>query len=173
MAGSSRPDLGGGGSFREGPQLSGAGTPRALAEPPPLAQYLPLESFPVGDHKQSRATELRRVLGVTVEAEQSFGLVQTKPLPSIASEELKRIRGGVVESSAKAKYMLLTSYCTLLLQSALLINLQPVKCCAGRKPSRCRILFRSWISTGTLSRGGGRGAKEVRLRGHQGVGRVP
>ncbi|KAB8085371.1 hypothetical protein EE612_008193 [Oryza sativa] len=103
MAGSSRPDLGGGGSFREGPQLSGAGTPRALAEPPPLAQYLPLESFPVGDHKQSRATELRRVLGVTVEAEQSFGLVQTKPLPSIASEELKRIRGGVVESSAKAK----------------------------------------------------------------------
>ncbi|XP_006645340.1 uncharacterized protein LOC102711847 isoform X1 [Oryza brachyantha] len=101
MAGSSRPDLGGG--FREGPQLSGAGTPRALAEPPSLAQYLPLESFPVGDHKQSRATELRRVLGVTVEAEQSFVLVQTKPLPSIASEELKRIRGGVVESSTKAK----------------------------------------------------------------------
>ncbi|KAL5222885.1 hypothetical protein ABZP36_027598 [Zizania latifolia] len=100
MAGSSRPDLGG--SFREGPPLSGAGTPRALAEKP-LAQYLPLESIPVGDHKQSRATELRRVLGVTVEAEQSFGLVQTKPLPSIASEELKRIRGGVVESSAKAK----------------------------------------------------------------------
>uniref|UniRef100_A0A0D9VAR1 Uncharacterized protein n=1 Tax=Leersia perrieri TaxID=77586 RepID=A0A0D9VAR1_9ORYZ len=102
MAGSSRLDVGGGG-FREGPQLSGAGTPRALAEPPPLAQYLPLESFAVGDHKQSRAMELRRVLGVTVEAEQSFGLVQTKPLPSIASEELKRIRGVVVDSSAKAK----------------------------------------------------------------------
>lgn len=99
MAGSSRPDLAG--SFREGSQLSAAGTPRALPEPPSL------EPFPVGDHKQSRTTELRRVLGVTVEAEQSFGLVQTKPLPSIASEELKRIRGGVVESSTGAKYVLL------------------------------------------------------------------
>lgn len=105
MAGSSRPDLAG--SFREGSQLSAAGTPRALTEPPSLAQFLSLEPFPVGDHKQSRTTELRRVLGVTVEAEQSFGLVQTKPLPSIASEELKRIRGGVVESSTGAKYVLL------------------------------------------------------------------
>ncbi|KAG8053831.1 hypothetical protein GUJ93_ZPchr0001g30177 [Zizania palustris] len=99
MAGSSRPDLSG--SFREGPPLSGAGAPRGPAEP--LTQCLPLEPIPVGDHKQSRATELRRVLGVTAEAEQSFGLLQTKPLPSIASEELKRIRGGVVESSTKAR----------------------------------------------------------------------
>ncbi|KAL6613744.1 hypothetical protein ACP70R_036014 [Stipagrostis hirtigluma subsp. patula] len=101
MAGSSRPDAAG--RFREGPQPSAAGTPRAVAEPRSPAQYLSLEPLPVGDSKQSRTAELRRVLGVAVEAEQPFGLVQTKPLPSIASEELKRIRGGVVEASARAR----------------------------------------------------------------------
>ncbi|KAG8061231.1 hypothetical protein GUJ93_ZPchr0003g16475 [Zizania palustris] len=75
-------------------------TPRGLAEP--LTQCLPLEPIPVSDHKQSRATELRWVLGITVEAEQLFRLLQTKLLPSIASEEFKRIRGGVMESSTKA-----------------------------------------------------------------------
>ncbi|KAL6853349.1 hypothetical protein ACP4OV_019378 [Aristida adscensionis] len=102
MAGGSRPDAAAGGS-REGPQPPAAGTPRAAAaEPRSPAQYLSLEPLPLGD-KQSRAAELRRVLGVAAEAEQPFGLVQTRPIPSIASEELKRIRGGVAESSARAR----------------------------------------------------------------------
>jgi hypothetical protein len=94
---------GGGGSAVAGGSFS-AGTPRGapLTEPPSLSQYLSLDPLPVGDHKHSRAAELRRALADS--AEPPFAL---RPLPPAVAEELRRIRGGVAESSARAKYTLL------------------------------------------------------------------
>ncbi|CAM0885373.1 unnamed protein product [Alopecurus aequalis] len=93
--GSSRPDAAAGGSFP-------AGTPRGApsTEPPSLAQYLSLEPLPVGDHKHSRAAELRRALADS-SAEPPFALAQGRP--PAAADELRRIRAGVAESSTRAK----------------------------------------------------------------------
>lgn len=93
-----------GGGAAGGSSISGgsfpAGTPRGApsTDPPSLAQYLSLDPLPVGDHKHSRAAELRRALADS--AEPPFAL---KPLPPAATEELRRIRGAVAESSARAK----------------------------------------------------------------------
>uniref|UniRef100_A0ACD5WKR9 Uncharacterized protein n=1 Tax=Avena sativa TaxID=4498 RepID=A0ACD5WKR9_AVESA len=92
--GSSRSDAVSGGSFP-------AGTPRGApaTDPPSLAQYLSLDPLPVGDYKHSRAAELRRALADSAEPPSAL-----KPLPPLATEELRRIRGGVAESSTRAKY---------------------------------------------------------------------
>ncbi|XP_044978592.1 uncharacterized protein LOC123445643 isoform X1 [Hordeum vulgare subsp. vulgare] len=97
--GSSRPDAAAGGF----PAGAARGAPGAGTEPPSLAQYLSLDQFPVGEHRHSRSAELRRAL--TDSAEQPLAaLAQGKPLPPSVAEELRRIRGGVAESSARAKY---------------------------------------------------------------------
>ncbi|XP_064953129.1 uncharacterized protein LOC135606188 isoform X3 [Musa acuminata AAA Group] len=97
------------GSFRESLEsrilVTGPGTSRntaSSAEIPHLLQYLSLEHFSMSEHKYSRSGELRRVLGVTVE-EHSFGSVQSKLLPPIASEDLKRFRASIFESSTRAR----------------------------------------------------------------------
>ncbi|XP_010912280.1 uncharacterized protein [Elaeis guineensis] len=97
------------GSFRESLEnrimVSGTGTSRNAApsmEIPPVSQYLTLEPISMSEQKYSRSGELRRVLGLTVE-EHSFGSVQSKPLPPIASEELKRFKASVLESSTRAR----------------------------------------------------------------------
>ncbi|KAG1331024.1 hypothetical protein COCNU_02G009920 [Cocos nucifera] len=85
--------------------VSGTGTSRNAApsmEIPPVSQYLTLEPISMSEQKYSRSGELRRVLGLTVE-EHSFGSVQSKPLPPIASEELKRFKASVLESSNRAR----------------------------------------------------------------------
>ncbi|WOL02283.1 hypothetical protein Cni_G11002 [Canna indica] len=97
------------GSFRENLEnrnvLAGPGTSRNIAsssEIPPLSQYLSFEPFSMNEQKYSRSGELRRVLGVTVE-EHSFGSAQSKPFPPIASEDLKRFKASIFESSTKAR----------------------------------------------------------------------
>nr|CAD1822941.1 unnamed protein product [Ananas comosus var. bracteatus] len=97
------------GSFREGSesrvQVSGAGTSRNSAsavEIPPVSQYLSLEPLSTGEQKYPRSVELRRVLGVIVE-EHSFGPVQSKPLPLIAFEDVKRFKTSIEGSSTRAK----------------------------------------------------------------------
>lgn len=98
------------GSFREGSesrvQVSGAGTSRNSAsavEIPPVSQYLSLEPLSTGEQKYPRSVELRRVLGVNVD-EHSFGSVQSKPLPLIAFEDVKRFKTSIEGSSTRAKY---------------------------------------------------------------------
>ncbi|XP_008784017.1 uncharacterized protein LOC103703090 isoform X3 [Phoenix dactylifera] len=97
------------GSFRESLEnrimVSGPGASRNTApsmEIPPVSQYLTLEPISMSEQKYTRSGELRRVLGLTVE-EHSFGSVQSKPLPPIASEELKRFKASVLESSNRAR----------------------------------------------------------------------
>nr|XP_029117254.1 uncharacterized protein LOC105033855 isoform X3 [Elaeis guineensis] len=97
------------GSFRESLDnrimVSGPGTSRSAApstEVPPVSQYLTLEPISMSEQKYTRSGELRRVLGISVE-EHSFGAVQSKPLPPIASEELKRFKASVLESSNRAR----------------------------------------------------------------------
>ncbi|THU53437.1 hypothetical protein C4D60_Mb10t14390 [Musa balbisiana] len=97
------------GSFRESSEnralVPGPGASRNTSfspEIPSLSQYLPLEPFLMGEQRYSRSGELRRVLGVTVE-DHSFGSAQFKPLPPIASEELKRFKASILESSSRAR----------------------------------------------------------------------
>ncbi|KAJ8479055.1 hypothetical protein OPV22_022782 [Ensete ventricosum] len=97
------------GSFRESSEnrtlVTGPGTSRNTSfspEIPSLSQYLPLEPFLMSDPQYSRSGELRRVLGVTVE-DHSFGSAQFKPLPPIASEELKHFKASILESSTRAR----------------------------------------------------------------------
>ncbi|KAG1369685.1 hypothetical protein COCNU_15G000510 [Cocos nucifera] len=97
------------GSFRDSLEnrimVSGPGTSRNTApsmEVPPVSQYLTLEPISMSEQKYTRSGELRRVLGISVE-EHSFGAVQSKPLPPIASEELKRFKASVLESSNRAR----------------------------------------------------------------------
>lgn len=100
------------GSFRDGieSQLLGSGpgssrgnTPLS-AEVPHLSQFLSLEMITMGGQKFTRSGELRRVLGVSLgsTSEDHFGAAHTKA-PPIASEELKRFKASVLDSSSKAR----------------------------------------------------------------------
>lgn len=75
-----------------------------LLETPTLSQYLSLELLSTSELtlKYSRQGELRRALGVSVE-EHSFGSLQSKALLPIASEELKRFKASVLETSTRAR----------------------------------------------------------------------
>ncbi|XP_020678371.1 uncharacterized protein LOC110096662 isoform X1 [Dendrobium catenatum] len=107
----SSPSLERSGSFRESLEnrlmASASGTSRnasASLDIPSLSQYLPLEPFSTSELnlKYSRQGELRRALGVSVE-EHSFGSLQSKTLPQIASEDLKRFKASVLETSNRAR----------------------------------------------------------------------
>ncbi|PKA62368.1 hypothetical protein AXF42_Ash009253 [Apostasia shenzhenica] len=106
----SSPNLERPGSFRESldsrMMVSGPAASRnaSTSEIPPLSQFLLLEPFSTSELnlKYSRQGELRRALGVSVE-EHSFGSLQSKCLPPIASEELKRFRTSVQETSSRAR----------------------------------------------------------------------
>ncbi|XP_077241272.1 uncharacterized protein LOC143881849 isoform X2 [Tasmannia lanceolata] len=101
------------GSFRESTEnrmlVSGSGTSRGGAlsmEMPPLAQNLMLEQFSMSDQKFTRSGELRRALGVslgTTLEDHSFGGVHSKPLPPVATEDLKRFKASVLDTSIKAR----------------------------------------------------------------------
>ncbi|KAG6480452.1 hypothetical protein ZIOFF_063952 [Zingiber officinale] len=97
------------GSFRENMEnrslFAGPGTLRNAAsssEVPTVSQYLPLDTFSWGEQRFSRTGEIRRVLGVTVE-DHTFGSAQSKPVPPIAPEDLRRLKGSVYESSNRAR----------------------------------------------------------------------
>ncbi|XP_042439309.1 uncharacterized protein LOC122024705 isoform X1 [Zingiber officinale] len=97
------------GGFRESLEnrslFAGPGTLRNAAsssEIPTVLQYLPFEIFSWVEQKCSRTGEIRRVLGVTVE-DHTFGSAQSKPIPPIAPEDLKRLKGNIYESSNRAR----------------------------------------------------------------------
>lgn len=105
------PSLERSGSFRDSLEnrlmASASGASRNASpslDNPPLSQYLSLEPFSTSELnlKYSRQGELRRALGVSVE-EHSFGSLQSKILPPIASEELKRFKASVLETSTRAR----------------------------------------------------------------------
>ena len=68
----------------------------------PVTQYMSLEPFSTNELKTVRFGELRRVLGIPVE-DHAFGSLQSKPLPPVSWEELKRFRASVEEIWSKAK----------------------------------------------------------------------
>ncbi|OVA06005.1 hypothetical protein BVC80_1707g111 [Macleaya cordata] len=100
------------GSFRDGIENrllgSGPGSSRGntplSAEVPHLSQFLTLELITMGDQKFTRSGELRRVLGVSLgsTSEDHFGAAHSKT-PPIASEELKRFKASVLDTSNKAR----------------------------------------------------------------------
>ncbi|KAK8938704.1 hypothetical protein KSP39_PZI011460 [Platanthera zijinensis] len=107
----SAPSLERSGSFRDSLEnrlmISASSVSRNVSptlEIPPLPHYLSLEPFSTTELnlKYSRQGELRRALGVSVE-EHSFGSLQSKPLPPIASEELKRFKASVLDTSTRAR----------------------------------------------------------------------
>ena len=109
------PNLDRSGSFREGSDArsfsSGPGTSKMNAAPmvdlPPLSQCLMLEPITMGDLKNIRAGELRRALGYSfgiVSDDNSFGAAHLKPPPTLALEEIKRIKAGVNDGYVKARY---------------------------------------------------------------------
>uniref|UniRef100_A0A1D1Z2K0 Chlorophyllase-1, chloroplastic n=1 Tax=Anthurium amnicola TaxID=1678845 RepID=A0A1D1Z2K0_9ARAE len=98
------------GSFRESIDNrvlpSAAGATRSPAPVPPMeipspSQYLMLDPLSLGDPKNTRVGELRRVLGVSPE-EHSIGAIQCKPTLA-ASEELKRFKASAIETTARAR----------------------------------------------------------------------
>lgn len=74
---------------------------------PSLPQCLPLEPITFANQKYTRSGEVRRVLGVPGNASEdhSFGIVNPKPLPPVATEELKHFKESVQDTSRKAKYV--------------------------------------------------------------------
>lgn len=101
-------------SFREGNEgqmfISGAAMSRGNSTSPgdlaPLVQCLILDPITMGDHKYTRSGELRRVLGMsygnTLE-DSAVGTANLKPLPPVATEELKRFKASVQEASVRAR----------------------------------------------------------------------
>ncbi|XP_026427511.1 uncharacterized protein LOC113323422 isoform X1 [Papaver somniferum] len=107
------PNLDRSGSFRDGiesrllgsgPALSRGNNGPLSVELPQLSQFLSLEMITIGDQKFTRSGELRRVLGVSLgsTSEDHFGAAHSKA-PPIASEELKRFRASVSDTSTKAR----------------------------------------------------------------------
>jgi hypothetical protein len=94
---------------------------------PPFPQCVPLEPITLGNQKYTRSGEVRRVLGVTPSSasdDHSFGVAHPKPMPPVATEELKHFKQSVQDTSRKAKYVvhqISTSCCMLWLFGILLV----------------------------------------------------
>ncbi|KAK9170414.1 hypothetical protein Syun_002554 [Stephania yunnanensis] len=101
------------GSFREGVESRNANSGQGLGKVSasslmemPLPQFLALEPITMGDQKFTRTGEARRVLGFTLGSgseDHSFGVAHLKASPLIASEELKRLKASVLDTSNKAR----------------------------------------------------------------------
>ncbi|ONK77573.1 uncharacterized protein A4U43_C02F8010 [Asparagus officinalis] len=72
------------------------------AETVPVSQYMSLEPFPINGLRNVRSGELRRVLGISVE-DHPFGSLQSKPLPPVSWDELKRFRRCIDENHSRAE----------------------------------------------------------------------
>lgn len=103
------------GSFREsienrtlnpGPAQSRGSGGALSGEIPSLSQYMSLEQMSLGEQKYTRTGELRRALNVSLGAtsEEHLYIQSNKPIPPVSSEELKRFKASVFESSARARY---------------------------------------------------------------------
>ncbi|KAK3228498.1 hypothetical protein Dsin_000379 [Dipteronia sinensis] len=103
------------GSFREGSEGrifgSASSMSRGIAtstgDAPLMLQCLPLDPITMGDPKNSRLGEIRRVLGIsfgTTAEDNSFGAAaHSKPPPPVATEDLKRFKLSVSDSISKAR----------------------------------------------------------------------
>lgn len=104
------------GSFREGGESrafsSGTGISRGnatsvMGDLPPLSQCLMLDQITPGDQKCPKLGEIRRLLGISSGStgeDNSFGAAHSKPPLPVAPEELKRIKGNVLDNVVKARY---------------------------------------------------------------------
>ena len=104
------------GSFREGGEgrafSSGTSIYRenatsAMGDLPPLSQCLMLEQITLGEQKCSKLCEIRRVLGFSSGStgeDNSFGAAHSKPPLPVTTEELKRFKASMVDTSMKARY---------------------------------------------------------------------
>ncbi|KAG5239358.1 spectrin beta chain, brain [Salix suchowensis] len=73
---------------------------------PPFPQCVPLEPITLGNPKYNRSMEVRRVLGVphgSASEDRSFGVAHPKPMPPVATEELKHFKQSVKDTSRKAR----------------------------------------------------------------------
>ncbi|KAI4322414.1 hypothetical protein L6164_022112 [Bauhinia variegata] len=77
---------------------SSSGVPSS--DMPPLPQCLPLDPITLGNQKYTRSGELRRVLGVPLG---STSEDHSKPMPPVASGELKHFKESVQDASRKAR----------------------------------------------------------------------
>lgn len=111
------------GSFREGSEsrvfgsgfaVSRGGNSVGSGNLPSLSQCLSLDPIPMGDKKNDRSVEIRRVMGLFVGSaneENSPGAVvpahsKSSP-PVVVAEDLKRLRSSVVDTCNTARYFLL------------------------------------------------------------------
>ncbi|BBM97566.1 transcriptional adapter 3 [Marchantia polymorpha subsp. ruderalis] len=85
---------------------SGAGAGSG-SELPPLSQVLSLTTLALGDQKGSRHLELKRAinaaLGSLASEDPQLGNLQSKPLETFGTDELKRVRSSLVEHSKSAR----------------------------------------------------------------------
>ncbi|OVA03569.1 hypothetical protein BVC80_1651g75 [Macleaya cordata] len=102
------------GSFRDGAEnrilssgsSSSRGSTTLSLDMPPLSQCMMLEPITLGDQKFTRSGELRRIFGVSVgntSEDHSFGAPHYKPPPPIGSEEIKRFKASLLDTSTKAR----------------------------------------------------------------------
>ncbi|KAF9684699.1 hypothetical protein SADUNF_Sadunf04G0145700 [Salix dunnii] len=73
---------------------------------PPVTLCVPLEPITLGNPKYMLSLEVRRVLGAplgSVSEDHSFGAAHPKPMPPVATEELKHFKESVQDTSRKAK----------------------------------------------------------------------
>ncbi|OAE19903.1 hypothetical protein AXG93_1130s1560 [Marchantia polymorpha subsp. ruderalis] len=88
---------------------SGAGAGSG-SELPPLSQVLSLTTLALGDQKGSRHLELKRAinaaLGSLASEDPQLGNLQSKPLETFGTDELKRVRSSLVEHSKSARTVL-------------------------------------------------------------------
>ncbi|XP_042511995.1 uncharacterized protein LOC122087076 isoform X2 [Macadamia integrifolia] len=106
-------------SFREGMEnrmlSSGPGSSRGSntlsASMPPLSQCLLLEQVPLSDQKLASAVQLRRAMGVNIgntSEDHSVGAAHSKVPPSVAIEDLKRVKLSISDARSKARERLKT-----------------------------------------------------------------
>ncbi|KAM7267097.1 hypothetical protein ACFE04_009263 [Oxalis oulophora] len=100
------------GSFRESNSENRmfCSTPRGnstmLGDVPPINQMLTLDPVIMGDQKNTRSGEIRRILGISggsTAEDNSFKVVHIRPPLPPAIEELKRFKASVLDSSDKAR----------------------------------------------------------------------
>ncbi|XP_071721715.1 uncharacterized protein [Rutidosis leptorrhynchoides] len=89
--------------------LSGMSMPRGsstmLGDVPPITQCLVLDPIVIGEQKYTRSGELRRALGISggSTAEDSFFKSANARPPPPSTEEIKRFKASVLDSSDKAR----------------------------------------------------------------------
>ena len=94
-------------AFSSGTSIYRANATSTMGDLPPLSQCLMLEQITLGEQKCSKLCEIRRVLGFSsgsIGEDNSFGAAHSKPPLPVTTEELKRFKASMVDTSMKARY---------------------------------------------------------------------